>query len=327
MAHPWEMLVELTWWYPWSKLPGEVDHLPNIATVCLNYVKQPTKFKQGRKLSIPPGSEQREGLSCFQNVQTSCSKYWHLFASSSLLPMFANWPRIFVSPPTIFPHRTHITSFPSWQLSRHYGVSTAAGTKGKYPLPPRRWGHPFCTLDKPEIKVAQWLIPKQKCQQCHHPNTGPTAPLNHIWSRCHDTIKDIKPSFQMHEPFLGQNDQSPVFVNDFYTLLSYNPPTEPSWLSFCLSNSPWVSHGLLVPSPPLNLSCPQRGIWSHLRALCSHAQLSHSWEASTVLHRNTSSHLNAQQPFSFSSLSVPALHQALLNAELNPLLAHRLSTL
>lgn len=117
MAHPQETLVEITWWCPWFKLPREVDHLPNIATVCLNYVKQSTKFRQGRKLPIPPGSEQREGLSCFQNAQTSCSKYWHLFASSLLLPMFANWPRISVFLPIIFPHR--ITSFRSWQFHRH----------------------------------------------------------------------------------------------------------------------------------------------------------------------------------------------------------------
>lgn len=121
--------------------------------------------------SLLEGSERREGLSCFQNVQTSCSKYWHLFASSLLLPMFANWPRIFVSLPTIIPHCTHIPSFPSWQLQtlpyKHY-----AGTKGKYAHPVLV--HPGQVHHQ---NVLGAPLPYKKASSAITPVTGPIVSL------------------------------------------------------------------------------------------------------------------------------------------------------
>ena len=133
-----------------------------------------------------------------------------------------------------------------------------------------------------------------------------------------DTFKDIKPLFQTHESSWRQTDRPPVFGDHVHALRSWGSPLELSWLSFCLSHSLWLFLGSSVPPNPLNLSCPEvvrlvlslrsQGLQllGRLPALC----------------RNTSSHWNAWQPFSFTSLRIPVLHQALPNAKLNPLSTH-----
>ena len=104
---------------------------------------------------------------------------------------------------------------------------------------------------------------------------------------------------------------SMLFVPGVLPLSSPGSPSASPTLCGCLLGSS-------VPPNPLNLSCPEvvrlvlslrsQGLQllGRLPALC----------------RNTSSHWNAWQPFSFTSLRIPVLHQALPNAKLNPLSTH-----
>ena len=130
-------------------------------------------------------------------------------------------------------------------------------------------------------------------------------------------LKTLNPHFK-HKSSWRQTDRPPVFGDHVHALRSWGSPLELSWLSVCLSHSLWLFYGLLSPFHLLNLSCPK----VVLLVLSLYSQGLQLLGRLPALCRNTSSHWNAWQPFSFTSLRIPVLHQALPDAKLNPLSTH-----
>lgn len=190
---PQETRVEITWWCPWLKLPREVDHLPNIATVQCVWImlnSQQSSGKEENCQSLLEVSREKDFLAFKMSKHLVLNTDICLppACCSQCLPTGREYLCFYQPFPPIASLPSGAGNFTGTRVE-HY-----VGTKGRYSPPTRRWYYCLCTLNKPAIKASQWLVPLGRRRQCHHPNTVPaalpssaslpTALFNHVPSGC-----------------------------------------------------------------------------------------------------------------------------------------------
>ena len=172
--------------------------------------------------------------------------------------MFANWPRISVFLPTIFPHR--ITSFRSWQFHRHQGEALC-GHQGQIFTPNveviQLPLHPGQTRYQ-SVPVAR---PSRKALAVPSPQHSPRCPPLLCFS-CHCPLKSCIIWLPM-TPSKTLNSHSKYMSppGGRLTGLQHLATTSTLFLPLSSPGSPSASptlrgcHMLLSPSHCLNLSC------------------------------------------------------------------------